>query len=179
MTLTGNTQILAGNGDLLFGDGRRGLRSNPSAAGTITLADDIGAGTPLDDLTITSDADPTIGGTVDGTGILTLQQASNATTMGVAGGAGALNYSLADLAGLGTNWASMRFGSTTATGALTVGANAWDSPVIYRAAAAGSIVISGAQTAIAASDTTFTFSGPTTLVREHRCRNGWHAGHHF
>ena len=40
---------------------------------------------------------------MDGTGVLTLQQASNATTMGVAGGAGALNYSLADLAALGTN----------------------------------------------------------------------------
>jgi hypothetical protein len=94
---------------------------------------------------------------------LTLQQASNATTMGVAGGAGALNYSLADLAALGSNWTSMRFGSTTATGALTVGANAWDSPVTYRAAAAGSIVVTGAQTAGAASDTTFTFSGPTSL----------------
>ena len=116
-----------------------------SATGTITLSDDIGAGTPLDDLTITSNADPTIGGTVDGTGILTLQQ-SNATTMGVAG-AGALNYSLADLAGLGSNCTSMRFGSTTATGALTVGANAWDIPVDRRAAAAGSIVITGAQTA--------------------------------
>ena len=49
--------------------------------------------------------------------------------MGVAGGAGALNYSVADLAGLGSNWTSMRLGSTTATGALTVGANAWAVPV--------------------------------------------------
>ena len=61
--------------------------------------------------------------------------------MGVAGGAGALNYSAADLAGLGANWSSIRLGSTTATGALTVGANAWDIPVTYRSAAAGSIVI--------------------------------------
>lgn len=83
--------------------------------------------------------------------------------MGVAGGAGALNYSVADLTGLGTNWSSIRLGSTTATGALTLGANAWDVPVTYRSAAGGSIVISGAQTAGAASDTTFTFSGPTTL----------------
>ena len=36
-------------------------------------------------------------------------------------------------------------------------------PVEYRAAAAGSIVVTGAQTARAASDTTFTFSGPTSL----------------
>ena len=164
VTLTGNAQVLAGDGDILFSgtiDGAFDLTL--SAAGTITLSDDVGAGTPLDDLTLASDADPTIGGTVDGTGILTLQQASNATTMGVAGGAGALNYSLADLAGLGTNWTSMRFGSTTATGALTVGANAWAARCTYRSAAAGSIVISGAQTAVAASDTTFTFSGPTSL----------------
>ena len=164
MTLTANTQMLAGNGDIFFAgtiDGAFDLTLN--AAGTITLSDDVGAGTPLDDLTLTSDADPTIGGTVDGTGVLTLQQASNATTMGVAGGAGALNYSAADLAGLGANWTSIRLGSTTATGALTVGARAWDMPVDYRAAAAGSIVISGAQTAGAASDTIFTFSGPATI----------------
>ena len=114
-------------------------------------------------MTIISDADPTIGGTVEGTGVLTLQQSSNATTMGAAGGAGALNYSVADLAGLGTNWTSIRLGGTSATGALTVGARAWDVPVDYRAAAAGSIVISGAQTAVAASDTIFTFSGPATI----------------
>ena len=164
VTLTANAQVLVGNGNLFFSgtvDGAFDLTLN--SAGAITLADDVGAGTPLDDLTITSDADPTIGGTVDGTGVLTLQQASNATTMGIAGGAGALNYSLADLAGLGSNWTSLRFGSTTATGALTVGANAWDSPVTYRSAAAGSIVISGAQTAMAASDAAFTFSGPVAL----------------
>ena len=164
VTLTGNTQVLAGNGDISVAgtvDGAFDLTL--SAAGTIALLDDVGAGTPLDDLTITSDADPTIGGDVAGTGILTLQQLSNATTMGVAGGAGALNYSAADLAGLGAGWASMRFGSTTATGALTVGANAWSNPVQYRSAAAGSIVITGAQTSVAASDTTFTFSGPISL----------------
>jgi hypothetical protein len=164
VTLTANAQVLAGNGDLSFAgtiDGAFDLTL--SAAGTITLSDDIGAGTPLDDLTITSDADPSIGGSVEGTGILTLQQATNATTMGVAGGAGALNYSLADLAGLGADWTSVRLGSTTATGTLTVGARAWDVPVDYRAAAAGSIVISGAQTAGAASDTIFTFSGPATI----------------
>ena len=165
VTLTANAQVLAGAGDIFFSgtlDGAFDLTLN--AAGTIMLADDVGAGTALDDLTIAADADPTIGGTVDGTGVLTLQQASNATTMGVAGGAGALNYSLADLAGLGSNWTSMRFGSTTATGALTVGANAWAVPVHYRSGAAGSIVVSGAQTAVAASDTIFTFSGPTSLA---------------
>ena len=80
----------------------------------------------------------------------------------MAGGAGALELPAADLAGPGANWSSIRLGSTTATGALTVGAKAWESPVTYRSAAAGSIVVTGAQTAVVASDTTFTFSGPTT-----------------
>src|SRR5439155_19151678 len=119
-----------------------GKRSSPDLIVRVIacLAEGLGIrGTALDDLTIISDSDPTISGGVEGTGILTLQQASNATTMGVAGGAGALNYSLADLAGLGANWTSLRLGSPTATGALTVGARAWDVPVDYRAAAAGSI----------------------------------------
>ena len=52
VTLTGNAQVLAGTGDILFSgtvDGAFDLTL--SAAGTITLADDVGAGTPLDDLT--------------------------------------------------------------------------------------------------------------------------------
>ena len=44
-----------------------------------------------------------------------------------------------------------------------MGARAWDMPVDYRTAGGGSIVIAGAQTAGAASDTIFTFSGPATI----------------
>jgi hypothetical protein len=164
VTLGANAQVLADGGDITFAstiNGAFDLILN--AAGAITLTGNVGGVTPLDDLTLTSDADPVISGTVAGTGILTLQQKSNATTMGVAGGAGALNFSAADLAGLGANWSSLRLGSTTATGALTVGARAWDLPVDYRAAAGGSVVISGAQTAAAASDTIFTFTGPATI----------------
>ena len=107
--------MLAGAGAITFGDTIDGAFDlTLSSTGAITLSDDVGAGTPLDDLTITSDADPTIGGSVAGTGILTLQQSTNTTTMGVAGGAGALNYSAADLAGLGrqleapSGWAAPR-----------------------------------------------------------------------
>ena len=119
-TLTANAQVLAGNGDITFSstiDGAFDLTLN--AAGAITLTGNVGGTTPLDDLTLTSDADPTIGGSVAGTGVLTLQQKSNATTMGVAGGAGTLNYSAADLAGLGAAWSSIRLGSPTATGTMT------------------------------------------------------------
>jgi hypothetical protein len=167
-TLTANAAVLAGDGDITFAstiDGAFDLALN--AAGAITLTGNVGGVTPLDDLTLTSDADPVIGGSVAGTGVLTVQQKSNATTMGVAGGAGTLNYAAAELAGLGAGWSTIRLGSPTATGALTVGANTWASPVDYRAAA-GSIVITGAQTAVGASDARFTFSGPTSLVHSHR-----------
>ena len=64
VTLGADAQVLAGTGDHHFSatmDGAFDL--TVSTTGAITFADDVGAGTPLDDLTLTSDADPTIGGT--------------------------------------------------------------------------------------------------------------------
>jgi hypothetical protein len=132
-----------------------------SASGVINIdgAQDVGA----HNLTITSDGDPVVGAALAGTGILTLEQASLATTMGVTGGAGTLNYSAADLAALGAGWTSLVLGSATATGTLETGAHAWSIPVTWRAGAGGNILISGNQTTTAASAATFTFSGPPTL----------------
>jgi hypothetical protein len=45
------------------------------------------------DFTLTTNADPVIAAGVTGTGDLTLETASAATTMGIAGGAGTVNYS--------------------------------------------------------------------------------------
>ena len=124
VTLGANAQVLGGTGgDIHFASTLNGAFDlTLNTGGAITLTGNVGGTTPLDDLTITSDADPTIGGRVEGAGVLTLQQRSNATTMGVAGGAGALNYAVADLGDF-TGWSSIRLGSTTATGALTLGAH--------------------------------------------------------
>jgi len=131
-----------------------------SGAGIISIN---GAQTNLDDFTLSTDVDPVFASTADGTGTLTLQTSAAGTTLGFDGGAGAVNYSAADLVQLGTNWSAYQVGSTAATGAMTVNAHSWDDPVTFRSAAGGNIVIAGAQTAAAASDTTFTFAGPATI----------------
>ena len=113
--------------------------------------------------TLTTNADPVIGSAITGTGALTLETASVGTTLGLAGGAGAVNYSAGDLTNLGSGWSGWNLGNTAHTGALTVAARAWSDPVTFRAAPAGSIVISGAQTAGVGSDTIFTFNGPAII----------------
>jgi hypothetical protein len=131
-----------------------------SGAGAISIN---GAQTNLDDFTLTTNADPTIAAGVTGTGTLTLQPVSAATTMGLAGAAGTVNLSAADLTNLGSGWTNWLVGATMGTGTITIGARSWADPVTFRSAAGGSIVISGAQTATAASDVTFTFTSPATV----------------
>ena len=84
--------------------------------------------------------------------------------MGLGGAAGTVSYSAAELGRFGSGWTLIDIGNTAQTGATTVGATAWSDPVHFRANAAGSVVISGGQTAGAASDTTFTFTGPASLA---------------
>ena len=131
--------------------------------GAITLA--AGAHTiGARNLTIETDADPTITGTVTGTGALTLMPSSAVQTMGVAGGAGVVSVSAGDLANLGTGWSGVNLGRTDGTGLLTQDAYSWFAPVTWRAAAGGAgISVAGAQTTVGASNANFTFSGPTTL----------------
>ena len=72
VTLGANAQVLGGTGgDIHFAstlDGAFDLTLN--TGGAITLTGNVSDATPLDDLTLTSDADPTIGGTVEGAGVL-------------------------------------------------------------------------------------------------------------
>ena len=122
-----------------------------------------GALTNLDDFTLTTNVDQVIGAGITGSGTLTLATTSVGTTLGLAGGAGTVNYSAADLANLGSGWSGWDIGGAAHTGALTVATRAWSDPVTFLAAPAGSIVISGAQTAGVGSDTIFTFDGPATI----------------
>jgi hypothetical protein len=114
-------------------------------------------------LTIESNADAVVGAAVTGSGILTLMPASPGATMGVAGGAGALNFSSADVTSLGASWSSYVFGRADQTGALTSAARTWPAPVTWRSGAGGSITITGLQDAGVGSATTFTFSGPANI----------------
>ena len=115
-------------------------------------------------LTIETDADPTVTGTVTGTGTLTLMPSSATQTMGIAGGAGTLNISNADLTNLGTGWSGVNLGRTDGTGLLTQGAFTWFAPTVWRAAATGAgVLVSAAQSTSAASNATFTFGAPLNL----------------
>ena len=156
--------------------GGEDVQFRTGGAGVINVA---GAQTNIADFTITTDADPTIGAAITGTGVLTLEPATAATTMGLGGGAGALNYANADLTALGATWSSYVFGSTTQTGALTAAAHTWSNPVTWRSAAGGNILIGGLQDTTAASAAIFTFDGPVTLSANVSTvgGDGRHAGH--
>lgn len=54
-------------------------------------------------------------------------------------------------------------GRSDGTGTLTLGAYAWDDPARFVSGPAGAIVVAAAQSAVAASDASLRFSGPTTL----------------
>jgi hypothetical protein len=81
------------------------------------------------------------------------------TTVGVAGGAGALDISTTVLANITS--ARMQIGSTTVTGTMTLNSRAWAVPVTFAANNGGNIVVSGSQTT--SSTHTIDFFGPVTL----------------
>ncbi|MBI1364272.1 MAG: filamentous hemagglutinin N-terminal domain-containing protein [Proteobacteria bacterium] len=80
-----------------------------------------------------------------GTGNLTLRPLSNATTVGVAGGAGTFDLSTADLANITTGWTNLIIGRTTATAAMNINAYSWNVPVQF-VTQTGALNIDGTQT---------------------------------
>jgi hypothetical protein len=94
VTLGANVTVNGGTGGTItFSDIVNGTQDLIlSAGGAITLNGVVGGVTPLDDLTITSNANPAINANVSGGGILTLDTLSAGTTMGLGGAAGTVNY---------------------------------------------------------------------------------------
>ncbi|MBU0859221.1 MAG: filamentous hemagglutinin N-terminal domain-containing protein, partial [Alphaproteobacteria bacterium] len=76
---------------------------------------------------------------------LTIQPKTAATTIGVAGGAGTLNLSTADLNFIQPGWNNIIIGATNGTGIMDVGARSWNAPLTLRSST-GEIQINGAQT---------------------------------
>jgi filamentous hemagglutinin family protein len=140
-----------------------------SGSGTITVN---GAQSNLGDFTLTTNADPVINASITGTGDLLLQTSGAATTMGLGGAAGTVNFSTADLGQFGGGWAGWQLGNTATTGTLSLGAHSWSDPVTFSAAPAGTIAVTGNQTVAAASDASFTFGGPVSLGATIDSRNG-------
>ncbi len=96
-------------------------------------------------LTFTTDGDVALGAAVTGSGALTFQGNNNATAIGIAGAAGALNLSTTDLAFITNGWSSINFGSIAGTGAITLNAASWNDPLFLNSNS-GVITFNGAQT---------------------------------
>ena len=96
------------------------------------------------DLTIQTNSNLNLTNNLIGSGTLNILGSNNATTIGIAGGAGTLNLSAADLAFISDGWGLIRFGGTGTTGAMTVNAATWNDSVAFMTNSGG-ITIAGAQ----------------------------------
>lgn len=99
-----------------------------------------------------------------GAGTLTLQGATNATSIGVAGGAGTLDISTTDLAALADEAVgSLVIGAAAGTGTVTVGGGTFRDAVTFRSPTSGTVAVTGLVTGSTA-DASITFSAPTITL---------------
>lgn len=122
--------------------------------------------TNLDQDTIVLTADEIdINATLTGTGDLTLKPNAVATTIGVAGGAGILDLSTADLGNLANGFSNIFIGTPT-TGAhdITINAVTFNDPVSFLSPAGGTITVNGQITGSDNASITLDGSGATTVL---------------
>ncbi len=113
-----------------------------SGSGQMTIA---GASMAANNLTISTDSDLALNGALTGTGSLSIQPSTVATSMGIGSGqAGTLSLNDAELALITNGWANLYFGATTMTGAMNIGAASWNDNVTFRIHT-GIMTINGAQ----------------------------------
>ncbi|MFO1242186.1 MAG: hypothetical protein U1E36_03160 [Rickettsiales bacterium] len=99
--------------------------------------------------------------TAQTSGAITFKTRTLGQNINLGGATGGLDLSDANLDALVAG--NLIFGQATGTGTITLDAYAWDDPIRFLTAVTGAINVTGAQTAVAASDATIQFSGPTTL----------------
>ena len=108
---------------------------------TIAGAQNMGA----NNLTIQANGNPAINAALAGTGTLTFEGGTAATTIGLAGGAGTLALTAAELNNITNGWSDVYFGSANGTGAITANAySGWNDHVTFRSDTGG-ITIAGTQ----------------------------------
>ena len=106
-----------------------------------------------------------------GTGNLTIAPSTLTTGIGLAGAAGALNLTAAELDFLSDGWNSITIGDAAMTGALAIGAYSnWRDPI--RFAHASTIAVTGAQAAAGGSNASFLFDAATNLGGNITTSNG-------
>ena len=148
-------RITNGWGNLIFGNtGQTGALSVNAASwnDNVTLRTNTGVltigGTQTmgaNNLTLATSADLALNGALTGTGTLTIQVQSNATTMGIGDGmVGTLNLTNAELANITNGWGNIILGTTSQTGAMNVGGYSWNDNVQFRTGS-GLMTIHGTQ----------------------------------
>lgn len=128
-------------------------------SGVITIAGAQNVGT--NDLTIHSDANPSVAAPLVGSGTLTLEPDASGTTVGVAGGSGTYNLSLAELDQIADGWAEIIIGRTNSTAALNVNAYDWNDSLRLQTNS-GVVNIAGTQN-LGANNLRITTSGNLAL----------------
>ncbi len=134
-----------------------GPRTLHAGTGTISFANALQAG--ANDLTLIADGIE-FNGAATGTGILSLRPSIDATSIGLAGGAGTLQLTATTLGNIGPGFSEVRVGTPT-TGAHTITINSFSIDAPLRLFAPdGLIVLSGT---ITTSGDAVRFTGPVRL----------------
>lgn len=178
VTLTGAGAFnQSGPGAVLLSSGVTTQNQNISFAGPISVTSDLGlsSGTgtitlanavDLVDRTLTlsgDEIDLTGGaGSIAGSGgSIVLEPSTNTASIGVGGGAGALDLSATDIAALGTGISSITIGRSGGSHAISMNAATFASATTIRAGASGTIAVDGQLTGTGAGS--FNLLGTTTL----------------
>jgi filamentous hemagglutinin family protein len=174
--ITLNAGITANNANVTFSNSTTvGTSSLAVAAGTGTIGFTGGLTLGANNFTLTGDEIDFGGGanSVTGTGTITLQPGADATSIGIAGGAGTLDISTTDLAALANGFSQINIGRATGTGAIKVNAVTFNDPVLIRTpGSGGSITVDGQITGAGNASITLTGFGSTTTLNADIVTNG-------
>ena len=124
---------------------------------TIAGAQNLGA----NNLRIITSSNLALNADLIGTGDIGIESSATNTTIGLAGGGGTLNLTVAELDRILDGWNSITFGKSTGTGAMAVNAYNWNDSLLLETST-GVITVAGAQD-VGANDLTIKTSGNLAL----------------
>jgi len=153
--LTLNEDITAnGSGDVTL------TLSGSGAAVTADNADDDIASTS-GDITITADTLTLASGNITSSGALVLQPNSTTRSVGVSGGAGDFNLSSTEIDLLSDGFSSITIGRADSTALMTIGADTYRDPMVFRMGGAGGDITIGGAITSATANAALTFTAGT------------------
>ncbi len=125
-----------------------------TGTGLLTIA---GAAMGANNLTLATNSNLAINGNLNGTGTLTIRNASGSTAIGVGDSqAGTVLLSNLELTRIADGWDQVQIGSTGSFGNINIGTNNWLNRTSF--ITQGNVVINGAQTTTETTGTTLVFA---------------------